>query len=174
MASILKVNTIQDATNSNTAISVDSSGRVTTPARPFFHVYVDNGGSNVTSGSGTDLVQFDGVVSNVGSHFNATSSGNGYSFTAPVAGIYQFNWNLSIYGISSGNWLRQRVYKNGSSLQIHGYLDIQTTDDQNINSAFSLLLSANDYIQFYANSQVSTFYYSAGTTWNTCTGYLVG
>ena len=38
MASILKVNTIQDATNSNTAISVDSSGRVTTPSRPAFSV----------------------------------------------------------------------------------------------------------------------------------------
>ena len=32
MASILKVNTIQDATNSNTAMTIDSSGRST--ARP--------------------------------------------------------------------------------------------------------------------------------------------
>jgi len=39
MASILKVNTIQDATNSNTAISVDSSGRVTTPTRPHAFMY---------------------------------------------------------------------------------------------------------------------------------------
>jgi hypothetical protein len=173
MASELHVDAIKHS-GGTSAMTIDSTGRVVTPARPFFHVYVDNSGNNVTSGSGNDLVQFDGVTTNIGSHFNATSSGNGYSFTAPVAGIYQFNWNLSIYGISSGNWIRQRVYKNGSSLQIHGYMDSQTTDDQNLNSAFSLLLSANDYIQFYANSQVSTFYYSAGTTWNTCTGYLVG
>ena len=38
MASILKVNTIQDATNSNTALSIDSSGVVTTPTRPVFRV----------------------------------------------------------------------------------------------------------------------------------------
>ena len=43
MASILKVNTIQDATNSNTAISVDTAGRVTTPARPAFSVKTVNG-----------------------------------------------------------------------------------------------------------------------------------
>ena len=36
MASILKVNTIQDATNSNTAMSIDSSGRILTSARPSF------------------------------------------------------------------------------------------------------------------------------------------
>ena len=34
--STLKVGTIQDHTNSNTAISIDSSGRVTQPAKPAF------------------------------------------------------------------------------------------------------------------------------------------
>ena len=34
MASILKVNTIQDATNSNTALSIDSSGRILYPSIP--------------------------------------------------------------------------------------------------------------------------------------------
>ena len=38
MASILKVNTIQDATNSTTAISVDTAGRVTQPALPCWSV----------------------------------------------------------------------------------------------------------------------------------------
>ena len=45
MASILKVNTIQDATNSNTAISVDSSGRVTTPAKPSFRAFRSGAGN---------------------------------------------------------------------------------------------------------------------------------
>ena len=161
-------------TNGTTAQTVDSSGRITTPARPFFHVYLDNGGSNPNSGGTSHVVPFDGVLSNIGSHFNATSSGNAYSFTAPIAGVYQFSWNLSIYGISSGQWFRQRVYKNGSSLQIFNYMDSQTTDDQNMTAAFALLLAVNDYIQFYAETQSGTFNYSAGTTWNNCTGYLVG
>tara|TARA_S200002703_G_C3728574_1_gene223911 strand:- start:58 stop:615 length:558 start_codon:yes stop_codon:yes gene_type:complete len=174
-------------TNGTTAQTIDSSGNTTvsqnltvsgsqilTPARPFFHVYIDNSGSNPNSGGTSHLVPFDGVVSNVGSHFNATSSGNGYSFTAPVAGVYQFNWNLSIYGISSGQYFRQQVRKNGSAYQYLEYKDSQTTDDQNINSGFAILLSASDYIQFYAQTQSGTFNYSAGSNWNTCTGYLVG
>jgi hypothetical protein len=36
MSSILKVSEIQDPTNGNTAVSIDSSGRVLTPARPAF------------------------------------------------------------------------------------------------------------------------------------------
>ena len=36
MASILKVNTIQDATNSTTAMSIDSTGRITTPQDQVF------------------------------------------------------------------------------------------------------------------------------------------
>ena len=34
--STLKVGTIQDHANSNTAISIDSAGRVTQPNRPYF------------------------------------------------------------------------------------------------------------------------------------------
>ena len=41
--STLKVGTIQDHTNSNTAISIDSSGRVTQPAKPYFS-YTNVGG----------------------------------------------------------------------------------------------------------------------------------
>ena len=36
--SILKVGTIQDQSNSNTAISIDNSGRVNIPKIPAFHV----------------------------------------------------------------------------------------------------------------------------------------
>ena len=36
--STLKVGTIQDHANSNTAISIDSSGRVTQPAKPAWSV----------------------------------------------------------------------------------------------------------------------------------------
>ena len=46
MASILKVNTIQDATNSTTAMTVDTAGRVLTPTRPSWSAYTT---SHVTS-----------------------------------------------------------------------------------------------------------------------------
>ncbi len=50
MASILKVNTIQDATNSNTAVTIDSSGNVSIPGAV---VQIQNatlaGGANTTT-----------------------------------------------------------------------------------------------------------------------------
>ena len=161
-------------TNGTTAQTIDSSGHVLTSARPFFHVYVDNGGSNPTSLGTLTIIPFDGVVSNVGSHFNTSSSGSdNHSFTAPVAGVYQFNWNLSVYGVSSGDYIRQRIFKNGSGIQYLEYNDSQTTGDQNYSASIALLLAANDYIQFYAQAQ-STISMSSGSNWNVCTGYLVG
>ena len=113
-------------------------------------------------------------MSNVGSHFNTSSSGSdNHSFTAPVAGVYQFNWNLSVYGVSSGDYIRQRIFKNGSGIQYLEYNDSQTTGDQNYSASIALLLAANDYIQFFAQAQ-SSISLSAGTSWNVCTGYLVG
>ena len=157
-----------------TGMTIDSGGHVLTSARPFFHVYVDNGGSNPSSLGTLTIIPFDGVVSNVGGHFNTSSSGSdNHSFTAPVAGVYQFNWNLNVYGVSSGDYIRQRIFKNGSGIQYLEYNDSQTTGDQNYSASIALSLAANDYIQFYAQAQ-STISLSAGTSWNVCTGYLVG
>jgi hypothetical protein len=48
--STLKVGTIQDHANSNTAISIDSSGRVTLPQRVAFMGQKTNGSGYSTSG----------------------------------------------------------------------------------------------------------------------------
>ena len=56
---------------------------------------------------------------------------------------------------------------------IFTYLDSQSTGDQSFQSSFSFKLNANDYVEFIANTQ-TTATYSAGPTWNSCTGYLVG
>ena len=119
MASILKVNTIQDATNSNNAMSIDSSGRVTTPARPSFQYDISgySAGTNYLASTyqfGTNSsaniqtlymspVPFINAISSGGDGFT-TNVGNGASFvdhpvsssykylkfTAPVAGLYCF------------------------------------------------------------------------------------
>ena len=97
MASILKGNTIQDATNSNTAMTIDSSGRVATPVKPSFFVtghqssstdFTTGGGSATINGvtpSGMALLfNYRTVHHNIGGHFlNATGR-----FTCPIDGLY--------------------------------------------------------------------------------------
>ena len=88
--STLKVGTIQDHANSNTAISIDSTGRTTYPAQPRF---MCNLASNATIPDGNDTAwsvddatwdeRFD-----VGGCF-----ANGI-FTAPVAGVYHIHFQV--------------------------------------------------------------------------------
>ena len=88
--STLKVGTIQDHSNSITAMTIDSSGRVTTPARPAFKVYMTGNQSAPSSNTFTTL-QFNAENYDIGSNFNTSN----YTFTTPVAGIYYFYTSYS-------------------------------------------------------------------------------
>ena len=54
MSSILKVSEIQDPTNGNTALTIDSSGRVFTPTRPALFAQ-GNSEANVTYANNADV-----------------------------------------------------------------------------------------------------------------------
>ena len=138
MASILKVNTIQDATNSNTALSVDSSGRVTTPARPAFC-----GTSSTQQGSGDYFFTTYTVTGtghfNRGGHFNATTG----VFTAPVDGAYHFGF---IFRDTQNTTNRKigRIYINGVE-----FSEIAESSDMyaDIGGSITFELSANDEVR---------------------------
>ena len=100
MTSILKVSEIQDPTNSNSALSINSSGVVTNPQKP--HVNVDMGGTGAyLSHTANDVLKFDNVFDGDASLFNTST----YKFTCPVDGIYmatavvllQNEENVSLY-----------------------------------------------------------------------------
>ena len=67
MASELGVQTIQH-TNGTDAMTIDSSGRVLTPARPLFRV----GMTNTTSGSTGGIIILTLLKTNVGNHYNTS------------------------------------------------------------------------------------------------------
>ena len=105
MTSILKVSEIQDPTNSNTALTIDSAGRVIMPQKP--HVNVDFGGTGAyLSHSANDVVKFDTVYAGDASFFNTST----YKFTCPVDGVYMATIHLLIQTATSNDIA---LYKNG-------------------------------------------------------------
>lgn len=92
-----------DNTAGAVRMEIDGSGRITTPARPAFIAYRT---SNQTISN--NFVSWTHTLVNTGSHFN-TSTGK---FTAPVSGLYWFNFILS----------------SGSSQSLgYSYLDVNGT-----------------------------------------------
>lgn len=81
---------------SNTAITVDTSGRVTKPNQPCFLV-VGSGGSNdnVTGDGTTFTVEYGTEIFDVGSNFASNV------FTAPVTGKYLFSFSVFLTDILS-------------------------------------------------------------------------
>tara|TARA_R100000655_G_scaffold108610_1_gene160940 strand:+ start:487 stop:1002 length:516 start_codon:yes stop_codon:yes gene_type:complete len=171
MASILKVNTIQDATNSNTALSIDTAGRVTEPNRPaFLATYSNNAWSTVTN---NDVVAFNDVSSgdcfDNGSNFVTGTN----RFVAPVAGTYYFAY--SIYTHNSDTTSAFKFRKNGSDLVMAGSTAqfTQASEDAAIdNTATGITvtsLAVSDYIQVFGAGSADVYgYYSSFC------GHLVG
>ena len=139
--STLKVGTIQDHANSTTAMTIDSAGRVLTPARPMFDVAK---GSTQSISSGTvTKVTWDTENYDIGGNFASDK------FTAPIAGKYHMNALVTMSTITAGAGIGLIWYKNGSVFR-SGYH--QSTE---INITFSLQssgifdLSVSDYLEVY-------------------------
>ncbi len=131
----LDLATIKDSTGTTTAMTIDSTGRVLQPAKPFFHVTE----ANNTGGVGiTGQLAFDTVVTNIGSHYDTAGF-----FKAPVAGVYQFNFS----GFGSGNTIGGAVGA-GSNCNVilqKATDDAFTTGLVSFASAFSQVVSSTSF-----------------------------
>lgn len=162
MASVLKVSEIQDPTNSNTALTIDSSGRVLMPVKPAFHVYRNAGNVGATA-----TIVFNVAELNQGNHFD-TSTG---LFTAPVAGIYYF----SAFGMktnNSGGNFGIRFIKNGTAVTgtwmfQNGGANIHMAN--HISGAYDL--AANDTMGVQVTHET---FYAVSNMHNSFSGFFVG
>ena len=154
--STLKVGTIQDHANSNTAMTIDNAGRVLTPARPAFHAYGTGAWTVFSNGAWTKLVLNATPTVNIGNHYDSTNS----KFVAPVAGVYHFYYKL--YGrVQSGGadstYWQSRFQKNNSGISgyttmIMAYYYNTGGRDETATDSMTISLAANDEITLHAQA----------------------
>lgn len=167
----LEVDTIKD-TGGTTAIEIDSGGRVFTPARPAFFSYL-SGNYDITANATDEKIVFNAEDFDKGNNF---ASGQ---FTAPVAGLYQFNVCITYFGEGvSSRYVRASIYKNGSDALIEGH---GQQSDETGNADYSMVsfsaimdLAVDDVISVYVavnDSAVSVAGFNKTTHFS---GYLIG
>lgn len=166
MASVIKVNEIQNATSGNTGLTVDSVGRVLLPQVPAFHCKKD---SAQTTTANNERVTWDTVFLNQGNHFSSSI------FTAPVAGVYFFScqWLRDNTTGQSDVYLRKNS-DNATFLNRSRNANSSTYETTTLNWVGEL--SANDTVDVVIDVSGKTIYGEAGDggTWTTFMGYLVG
>ena len=157
--STLKVGTIQDHANGNTAISIDSSGRVTTPARPSFEAKRTSG--DVTQGN---VVVWNETRHNIGGHYN-TSTGE---FTAPIGGTYLF----------TGQGFTNNTNNITLDLQVNGvnrfrYQDVTDTNGYRSGTfSYITLLNTSDVVRIYTT--IGTVHINPSGLYSHFAGVLIG
>ena len=169
--STLKVGTIQDHANSNTAISIDSSGRVTRGVIPSWRLGLTTH-ANISTADLSD-VPFDNTSSNNCFISGGCSNSSG-TITVPVTGLYQINACIRLDAVSA-NYIELYIRVNNStSTQQSGY-HIEPDPGVNyhaISSVELFSLSANDNIRcsIYAGGD-SNYQMNQSSNFS---GYLVG
>lgn len=173
MASILNVDQINNAAGTS-ALTIDSSGRILTPARPAFSVYRTDASSTGVTGH----VTFNNT------HFDIGSNWNTNYFEAPIGGIYMFSWNLFSSNSSGGLEAAgapivaniEKSTNGGSSYAtslFEGVTNVtSTTYREQINLNGLIQLNANDRIR--CNVTTGHAFSDTRTDGLTFTGFLVG
>ena len=173
--SILKVGTIQDQSNSNTAISIDNSGRVNIPKIPAFQARgygtfsssVSPSVNGVTIGSSYDVIyNYQSVDVNRDIAFNNSTG----IYTVPVAGLYHIQAGVGYK--SSSNYLALLLFATSSDHAERGYLKTWANNYNNhtgrhmggivqasVGQEFALAMS--DSYSNPSNSQISYLWFSA-------------
>ena len=171
--STLKVGTIQDHANGNNALVIDSSGRVTQPAKPAFRA--EKRASNQTYSGGQPKVTFEHETFDIGSNYDTSNS----RFVAPVSGVYFFQSILRFVGDNNTlDYGKVMLFINGSINSDLFQYNVRTDYMQNshINGSCLVQLTANDYaeinVEMSGNNPVIHAHSGGARTY--FTGFLVG
>lgn len=167
----LRFFTTDKGNNNNFAerMRIDSAGRVTMPYQPAFSARREAAGVGIqTSG----VITWNVVQLNIGSHYNSSTG----VFTAPVSGVYVFNFFGIVGNSGTGGTSNVTLQVNGVSIAAAHTNHDQAWD----NASFSarVALAANDQVQvsITGSSNGSGLYVNGGGagSYNTFSGHLIG
>ena len=176
MTSVIKVDNIQNSSGT-AALSIDSSGRILTPAKPAF--LVRPGPSNtLTEGNYHQIFPFNTVEVDIGNNYDTTN----YNYVCPVDGIYFFALNARIDN-AGGSYVRGIIYKgddaatqanphaqHGNALfSINGAF---ASNYETINVSGVLQCSAGDKVTAMGGHDTDTLIYLSSES--QFSGFLVG
>ena len=155
------VDEIASKTGGTDALTIDSGGRILTPARPAFNVFYSGGSFELAANT---IFPLNAARVNAGSYFNLST----YKFTAPFSGTYFFSFR----SMTNEQNMRVILYINYSSAEILAYEDGGGTDWRQTHGDAIRTLSANDTVNiFNATSYTATMH---GNEYNAFCGYLIG
>lgn len=142
----LDLATIKDSTGTNTAMTIDSDGRILTPANPKFSVYQSVAIANADyTSTATSDVPFDTEEFDVGNCV-AISSGVA-TFTAPVTGYYQFNLMVKMDSTATSTTVSSYLDVNGALVDRTSELSYRNIEDVEGGGFITLSTSALIYVQ---------------------------
>jgi len=165
MASVLKVDEIKST----------SDGGVLFPTRPSFFAYRATSDSSDQNFGTNTLVTFDTKQHDIGDNFDLSTS----TYTVPVSGVYQLNWQVRLQSVTSATYLFASLYLNGAAhwgnnlYMYAGMEDPQGGDYISASTSATVQLTANDTLSVYirVNLDTASRIEGAGTFFS---GYLVG
>jgi hypothetical protein len=166
LASSIDFQNITIKGGSTNAMTIDSSGRILTPARPAFQARGSND-AYVT----TNPIPFPTAEVNIGSCYNTST----YKFTAPIAGIYYFY--ASVYNkLTAGEYNNIQFSKNDSTDYESAAGSLYATGGGSVygtNPTIAVLsLSASDTIKVAFHSSTGDYY--NGEDESVFGGFLLG
>tara|TARA_Y100000114_G_scaffold107880_1_gene101224 strand:+ start:555 stop:1064 length:510 start_codon:yes stop_codon:yes gene_type:complete len=169
MASELHVDTIKHS-GGTSAMTIDSTGRILTPARPSF--YATKTDAQTISGNTMTDVIMNSAITNVGSCYD-TSNG---LFTAPITGIYYIHaqWNGVV--ANDNRYFNCYVQDQGGTNVLVGRHHTNTTSGTTYGTSHTsgvVSLSSGNTLKVIAEVENSMALY-VGDRGNSFTGYLIG
>jgi len=157
------------------------AGLVTFPTKPFFHVEAFTPTSS--NASQTGVINFNGIVTNQGSHWNSTN----HRFEVPISGLYQFNFNGFGTRNSTGGVMNssadsqvvlQKSTNSGGSYttaSAGGYGFFNSGNGYtNLSFSLALALNSGDYIRFNAIKAYVFVQDKASNYFVSASGHLIG